>query len=181
MVGNFLLQREIRFYISAYSFHFHFLRKTIMFITSVVMEISCLQKKSNCGLSLLIPHWMLRLPCLDHCSPGREAIQTGDRLILKPGWAAGSVQKGPSWDAGAVGIAGARAVVGTGQKKAWGSISLGSTLGSTLGRELRTASPQLTTFLIDLSSLFFPSWHPCALSGRRLDSAPSLLRSWLLF
>lgn len=70
---------------------------------------------------------MLKLPCLDHCSPGREAIQTGDRLILKPGWAAGSVQKGPSWDAGAVGIAGARAVVGTGQMKAWGPISLRDT------------------------------------------------------
>lgn len=90
--------------------HFIFIfseKKTITFITAVVMEISCLQKKSNCGFSLLILHWILKLSSLDLCSPGGDTIQTDYGMILNPECA-----EGLSWPgAGAVGIAGLSSLI----------------------------------------------------------------------
>lgn len=94
-------QREIHFYISAYSFPFHLLReKQSGSSLLVVMEISCLQKKSNCGIPLLIPHWTFKLLCLDQCSPGRGASEAGYNTTLNPGWAGEVCAARLSWDAG---------------------------------------------------------------------------------
>lgn len=62
---------------------------------------------------------MFKLSCLGHCSPGREAPETGYSVILNPGGRGKHLRGCP----GMLGwIAGAQAMVG--QMKIWGSNNL---------------------------------------------------------